>query len=272
MAVSYNRLWKCLIDRGMKKKDLAAAAHISSYTVTRLSKGEPVSMGVLLKICAALGVGMEEIVEIRPEEAGRSVLENRLGLTDSAALALAEERLSKKKALEIFEKNLLAGLPAGRFSTLQTIHRILFEEIYDFAGKLRTVNLAKGNFRFAPVMYLEAALEKIDQMPQATFDEIVEKYVEMNIAHPFHVGNGRAGRIWLDHLLKAELSQVVDWQKVDREDYLLAMERSPVRDTEIKHILRQALSSATENREVFIKGIDRSYAYEGYEAFQTENL
>lgn len=199
-------------------------------------------------------------------------LENKLGLTSSADLAREEERISKKKAAELFENRLLDTLPAGKFSTLQTIHRYLFEDIYDFAGKLRTVNLAKGNFRFAPLMYLEAALSNIDKMPQSTFDEIIGKYVEMNIAHPFREGNGRSTRIWLDHILRTEIGKVVDWSKVDKEDYLLAMERSPIKDVEIKVLLKAALIDDINSREVYMKGIDHSYYYEGYVAFKTENL
>ena len=200
------------------------------------------------------------------------MLENKLGLTSSADLAREEERISKKRASELFEKNILADLPAGRFAALQEIHRYLFADLYDFAGKIRTVNLAKGNFRFVPVMYLAAALEKIDEMPQACFDEIVEKYVEMNIAHPFREGNGRSMRIWLDHMLKKEIHMVVDWSKVDKEDYLLAMERSPVKDVEIKHLLKHALTGEIQSREVYMKGIDHSYFYEGYMTFKTEDL
>ena len=170
------------------------------------------------------------------------MLENKLGIDNSAALAREEERISKKKALELFENHILEHLPAGKFATLQKIHAYLFSDIYDFAGKIRTVNLAKGNFRFVPLMYLAAALENIDKMPQSDFDEIVEKYVEMNIAHPFREGNGRATRIWLDHILKTEIGRVVDWSKVDKEDYLLAMERSPIRDIEIKYLLKNALT------------------------------
>ena len=199
-------------------------------------------------------------------------LENRLGLTSSADLAREEERISKKKALEHFEKCVLDNLPAGKFSTLQTIHKYLFEDIYDFAGEPRTVNIAKGNFRFAPVMYLEAALENIDKMPQSNFDEIVEKYVEMNIAHPFREGNGRSTRIWLDHILKNQIRKVVDWSKVDKEDYLLAMERSPIKDIEIKHLLKNALTDEINSQEVYMKGIDHSYYYEGYTTFKTEEL
>ena len=200
------------------------------------------------------------------------MLENKLGLDNSAALAREEERISKKKAVELFENGVLDNLPSGRFSTLQVIHKYLFEDIYELAGKLRTVNIAKGNFRFAPLMYLEAALENIDKMPQSDFDEIVEKYVEMNIAHPFREGNGRSTRIWLDHILKTELGKVVDWSKVDKEDYLLAMERSPIKDIEIKHLLKNALTDEVNNREVYLKGIDNSYNYEGYNAFRSENL
>lgn len=199
-------------------------------------------------------------------------LENKLGLTNSADLAREEERLSKKKAVELFEKRFLDNLPAGQFSTLQAIHKYLFEDIYGFAGELRTVNIAKGNFRFAPLIYLESALENIDKMPQSSFDEIIEKYVEMNVAHPFREGNGRSTRIWLDHILKNEIGRVVDWSKVDKEDYLLAMERSPIRDIEIKHLLKNALTDDINSREVYMKGIDHSYYYEGYTTFNTEEL
>ncbi len=199
-------------------------------------------------------------------------LENKLGLTSSADLAREEERISKKKAVELFETGLLDTLPAGKFVTLQAIHKYLFEDIYDFAGEIRTVNMAKGNFRFAPLMYLQAALENIDKMPQSNFDEIVEKYVEMNIAHPFREGNGRSTRIWLDHILKNEIGKVVDWSNVDKEDYLLAMERSPIKDVEIKVLLKGALTDEINSREVYIKGIDHSYYYEGYTTFKTEEL
>lgn len=199
-------------------------------------------------------------------------LENKLGLSDSASLAREEERISKKKALELFENGILETLESGTFSALQTIHKYLFDEIYDFAGQIRTVNLAKGCFRFAPVMYLEAVLANIDRMPQSTFDEIVEKYVEMNIAHPFREGNGRSARIWLDQMLKHELHRVIDWSMVDKEDYLLAMERSPVRDIEIKHILKPALTDRIDSRDIYMKGIDHSYYYEGYTAFKAEDL
>ena len=199
-------------------------------------------------------------------------LENKLGLTSSADLAREEERISKKKAVELFETGLLDTLPAGKFVTLQAIHKCLFEDIYDFAGEIRTVNMAKGNFRFAPLMYLQSALENIDKMPQSNFDEIVEKYVEMNIAHPFREGNGRSTRIWLDHILKNEIGKVVDWSKVDKEDYLLAMERSLIKDVEIKVLLKGALTDEINSREVYMKGIDHSYYYEGYTTFRTEEL
>lgn len=200
------------------------------------------------------------------------MLENKLGITDSADLARMEEQISKKKAVELFEKGILDELEAGKFSSLQAIHKYLFDEIYDFAGKIRTVNIAKGNFRFAPVMYLQAALENIDKMPQSNFDEIIEKYVEMNVAHPFREGNGRSTRIWLDCILKKEIGKVVDWSKVDKEDYLLAMERSPIKDIEIKYLLKNALTSDINSREVYMKGIDHSYYYEGYTTFKTEDL
>ena len=199
-------------------------------------------------------------------------LENKLGLTSSADLSREEERLSKKKAVELFENGVLDTLPAGKFSTLQAIHKYLFEDIYDFGGKLRVVNLAKGNFRFAPLMYLEAALANIDRMPQSTFDEIIEKYVEMNIAHPFREGNGRSTRIWLDHILKTKIGRVVDWSKVDKEDYFFAMERSPIKDVEIKVLLKAALSDEINSREVYLSGIDQSYYYEGLSAFRAGDL
>ena len=199
-------------------------------------------------------------------------LENKLGLTSSADLAREEERISKKKAVELFENDVLDTLPAGKFSTLQAIHKYLFEDIYDFAGKLRAVNLAKGNFRFAPLIYLEAALANIDRMPQSTFDEIIEKYVEMNIAHPFREGNGRSTRIWLDHILKTEIGKVMDWNKVDKEDYLLAMERSPIKNVEIKVLLKAALSGEINSREVYLSGIDQSYYYESLSAFRAGDL
>lgn len=200
------------------------------------------------------------------------VLENKLGLTDSAELAREEERISKKKAVNLFDFAILKLLSDGTYKTLSAIHKYLFEDIYDFAGELRTVNLAKGNFRFAPLMYLQATLENIDKMPQSTFDEILEKYVEMNIAHPFREGNGRSTRIWLDHILKTEIGKVIDWSKVDKEDYLLAMERSPIKDVEIKVLLKGALTDEINSLEVYMKGIDNSYYYEGYTTFKTEEL
>lgn len=199
-------------------------------------------------------------------------LQNKLGITDSVELARIEEKISKKKAVELFESDELKKYRAGTFEMLAFIHRYLFSEIYDFAGKMREVNLAKGNFRFAPVMYLKAAVENVERMPQSTFDEIIEKYVEMNIAHPFREGNGRSTRIWLDLILKKELNRVIDWSLVDKDDYLLAMERSQVRDIEIKHVLRQALTDKTDDREIYIKGIDHSYYYEGYIVYKAEEL
>ena len=199
-------------------------------------------------------------------------LENKLGITDSTELARMEEKISKTKALELFETGLLDTFPVGNFEGLAMIHKYLFDEIYAFAGKMRDVNIAKGNFRFAPLMYLSAALENIAKMPQSTFDEIIEKYVEMNIAHPFREGNGRSTRIWLDAILKKELGMVIDWSLVDKEDYLLAMERSPIKDVEIKVLLKAALTDKVNDREVFIKGIDASYYYEGYNVYKTENI
>lgn len=199
-------------------------------------------------------------------------LENKLGITDSSELARAEEKISKTKALELFETGLLDTFEVGTFEGLAQIHQYLFDEVYDFAGKMRTVNIAKGGFRFAPLMYLEAALANITKMPQSTFDEIIEKYVEMNVAHPFREGNGRSTRIWLDAILKKELIMVVDWSKVDKEDYLLAMERSPVKDLEIKFLLKAALTDKINDREVYMKGIDASYYYEGYNVFKTEDI
>ena len=199
-------------------------------------------------------------------------LDNKLGLTSTAELDREEERISKKKAAQLFDRKLLGTFDVGTFAGLAAIHKYLFEGIYDFSGELRTVNIAKGNFRFAPLMYLQAALENIDKMPQSNFDEIIEKYVEMNIAHPFREGNGRSTRIWLDHILKNEIGKVVDWSKVDKEDYLLAMERSPIKDVEIKHLLKAALTDEVDSRDVYMKGIDHSYYYEGYTTFKTEEL
>ena len=199
-------------------------------------------------------------------------LDNKLGITDSAELARIEEKISKAKALELFEKGILGKIEVGTYEGLAQIHKYLFEDIYDFAGQMRTVNIAKGGFRFAPVMYLGAALENISKMPQSTYNEIIEKYVEMNVAHPFREGNGRSTRIWLDAILKEELGQVIDWSKVDKEDYLLAMERSPIKDLEIKFLLKEALTDKIDDREVYMKGIDQSYHYEGYNVFKTGNL
>ncbi len=199
-------------------------------------------------------------------------LENKFGIKNSAELAREEERISKKKAVELFENGMLEKLEAGKFQTLCEIHKYLFDDIYDFAGKIRTVNISKGNFRFAPLMYLEAAIENVDKMPQNTFDEIVEKYVEMNIVHPFREGNGRSMRIWLDMMLKKQIGQVVDWSKIEKEDYLMAMERSPIKDIEIKYILKAALTDQINDREIYMKGIDHSYYYEGYVTYKTEEL
>lgn len=200
------------------------------------------------------------------------VLENKLNITNSADLAREEERISKMKAIKMFETGFLDNLEAGKFDSLSKIHKYLFEDIYPFAGEIRTENIAKGNFRFAPVMYLKSSLEHIDSMPQSNFDEIIDKYVEMNVAHPFREGNGRSARIWLDLMLKKEIHQVVDWSRVDKEDYLLAMERSPIKSVEIKELLKSALTSDINNREVYMKGIDASYHYEGYNIFKSDDL
>lgn len=203
---------------------------------------------------------------------GYRMLQNKLGITNEVELAREEEHLTKLRALELFEQGLLETFEVGTFAGLAAIHRYLFQDIYDFAGMMRDVNIAKGNFRFAPVMYLAAALDAIDKMPQTSYEQIIEKYVEMNVAHPFREGNGRSTRVWLDAILKKELGQVVDWSLVDREDYLLAMERSPVRDTEIKTLLKAALTSKVNDRQVYMKGIDASYRYEGYAAYTMEEL
>ena len=203
---------------------------------------------------------------------GAGVLENKLGILSAIELAEVEERISKKKALKLFEDGTLEKLEPGKFSSLKAIQKCLFEDIYEFAGEIRTVNISKGNFRFAPLMYLESALQNIEKMPQSNFDEIIEKYVEMNVAHPFREGNGRSTRIWLDCILKKELGLVVDWSLVDKEDYLLAMERSPIRDIEIKYILKNALTDKINDREVFMKGIDHSYYYEGYTLYKVNEL
>ena len=199
-------------------------------------------------------------------------MENKFGITSSAELATQEERLSKKRALELFESGMLDKLEPGTFKTLQVIHKQLFMDIYDFAGKVRSVNIAKGGFRFVPAMYLLDALKQIERMPQSTFNEIIEKYVEMNVAHPFREGNGRSTRIWLDLILKKELQLVIDWSKVNKEDYLSSMERSPIKDLEIKFLLKNALTEHIDDREVYMKGIDASYMYEGYEEFKTKDL
>ena len=200
------------------------------------------------------------------------VLENKLNITNQIELNKIEEKLSKKKAKKLFDSGKINQIKVGTFAGLKQIHKYLFEDIYDFAGKMRDINISKGNFRFAPVMYLEQALKHIDKMPQSTFDEIVEKYVEMNIAHPFREGNGRATRIWLDLIFKKEIKQVVDWNKIDKEDYLSAMERSPVKDIEIKHLLKNALTDKIDEREIFMKGINVSYYYEGYDEYDIHKL
>lgn len=200
------------------------------------------------------------------------VLENKLGLTNSADLAREEERLSKKRALELFEKSILSEFPVGSFMALQKIHEYLFQDIYDFAGKIRNVNISKGSFRFAPAMYLQEAINKIENMPQSNFDEIIKKYVEMNVAHPFREGNGRSTRIWLDLILSKVLNKVVDWSKVDKNDYLLAMERSPIKDVELKYLLQNALTDKVNDRDVYMKGVDASYNYEDYSEFKSNEL
>ena len=200
------------------------------------------------------------------------VITNKLGITDSPTLAREEERISKKAATTLFEKNLPNDMPSGTWTTLQKIHTILFQDIYDFAGTLRTVNIAKGNFRFVPVMYLAEAVKTIEDMPQSTFDEIIEKYVEMNVAHPFREGNGRSMRLWLDHMLCVELQKTIDWSQIDKEKYLSAMERSPVNDLEIKAVLVEALTDDINNRQLFMKGLDHSYYFEGYQLFKSEDL
>lgn len=200
------------------------------------------------------------------------VITNKLGITDSPTLAREEERISKKAAARLFEQNLLNNMPSGTWTTLQDIHKVLFQDIYDFAGELRTVNISKGNFRFVPVMYLSEAVKTIERMPQDTFDEIVEKYIEMNVAHPFREGNGRSMRLWLDHMLCVELQKTIDWSQIDKETYLSAMERSPVNDLEIKAVLAEALTGDINNRELFMKGLDHSYYFEGYQLFKSEDL
>ena len=200
------------------------------------------------------------------------VITNRLGIADSPTLAREEERISKKSATRLFEQNLLNNMSSGTWTTLQDIHKVLFQDIYDFAGELRTVNISKGNFRFVPVMYLSEAVKTIESMPQNSFDEIVEKYVEMNVAHPFREGNGRSMRLWLDHMLCVELQKTIDWSQIDKEKYLSAMERSPVNDLEIKAVLAKALTDDINNRQLFMKGLDHSYYFEGYQLFKSEDL
>jgi len=200
------------------------------------------------------------------------ILENKLNITNQVELAKVEEKISKKKAKQLFDSGDITRVEIGKFSGLSFIHAYLFEDIYDFAGKIRQVNIAKGNFRFAPLMYLEASLKNIDAMPQSNFNEIIEKYVEMNIAHPFREGNGRATRIWLDLILKTEIKQVVDWNQVDKDDYLSSMQRSVVKDIEIKALLKDALTDQINDRALFMKGIDVSYYYEGYSEFKTDEL
>ena len=200
------------------------------------------------------------------------ILDNKLGITNQIELSQAEEKISKQKAKALFDSGDITKVAIGKFEGLAYIHRYLFGDIYEFAGKIREVNISKGNFRFAPVMYLEASLQHIDKMAQGNFDEIIEKYVEMNIAHPFREGNGRSMRIWLDLILKKELKQVIDWNRVDRDEYLSAMERSVIKDIEIKHLLKQALTNKIDDRTLFMKGIDISYYYEGYTQFKTEEL
>ncbi len=200
------------------------------------------------------------------------VLKNKLGINDELELAKEEERITKLKAIELFETGKLEEFEIGTFQGLSQIHKYLFEDIYEFAGKIRTENISKSNFRFASSMYLEDALKNIDKMPQSNFDEIIDKYIEMNIAHPFREGNGRSTRIWLDMILKKELGKVVDWSKIDKEDYLLAMERSPIKNTEIKILLQNALTDKINDRDVYMKGIDASYRYEGYNVYKAEDL
>ena len=199
-------------------------------------------------------------------------LENKLGITDSIELAHREEQLTKKRAQELYDKHILDTFEVGTFAGLQQIHGYLFQDVYDFAGKMRSVNIAKGNFRFAPLIYLDDALKNIEKMPQDTYEHIIDKYVEMNVAHPFREGNGRSTRIWLEENIKKEIGKVIDWSKVDKEDYLAAMERSPVRSLEIKALLKEALTDKINDRAVYMKGIDASYRYEGYSTYKTEDL
>lgn len=200
------------------------------------------------------------------------VLRNKLNITNSIELALQEERMTKLRANELFGSDILEDSAPGTFEDLAQIHKHLFQDVYDFAGKIRNEDISKGGFRFASVLYLEDSIARIEEMPQSNFDEIIEKYVEMNVAHPFREGNGRSMRIWLDRILKSELGMVVDWEKIDKHDYMLAMERSPIKDLEIKVLLKEALTDQIDDRQVYMKGIDASYAYEGYESFKTEDL
>lgn len=266
---SYDKLYALLESRNMKKTALGAKLGISSRTIAKMGKGEPVSDAVIGKLCGFFGCRKEDIYEeLFPD----AILGNKLGITDPAELAREEERISKMRAIELFETDLLSTQKSGSFDALSKIHAFLFSDVYPFAGKVRTVNIAKGSFRFAPLMYLKAALANIERMPQKDFDAIVEKYVEMNVAHPFREGNGRATRIWLDHILKSELGMVIDWSLVDKGDYLLAMERSPIKDIEIKHLLKNALTDKVNDRQVFMKGLDASYHYEGYTTFKSAEL
>jgi len=252
---------------GLSQMELAEQLEVTFATVNRWennrSKPAPAAMQQLIELCRRCNL---QIIENDGDYIIKAIKE------DTAYFEREEERISKRKALELFDTGLIDTFEVGTFKGLAQIHGFLFGEIYDFAGKMRTVNIAKGNFRFAPVMYLKAALDNIEKMPQDTFDHIIEKYVEMNVAHPFREGNGRSTRIWLDAILKKEIGQVIDWSKVDKEDYLLAMERSPVKDVEIKVLLNAALTDQIHDREVYMKGIDASYKYEGYNVYKTEDL
>ncbi|MCR4962347.1 MAG: Fic family protein [Firmicutes bacterium] len=252
---------------GLSQMELAGLLQVSFATVNRWENGRskpaPAAMQKLRELCRSCNLqiledqGLYHVIAIKE---------------DTAYFEREEERISKKKALELFDTGMIDAFETGTFKGLAQIHGYLFSEIYDFAGKMRSVNIAKGNFRFAPVLYLKPALDHIEKMPQDTFDHIIEKYVEMNVAHPFREGNGRSMRIWLDAILKKELGQVIDWSKVDKEDYLLAMQRSPVKDIEIKALLKPALTDRIHDREVYMKGIDASYRYEGYNVYKTEEL